>query len=89
MKEQLLEAYEAIHNINEDLWNQFEDETIRIDLTVSDTFIRSDFYAANLWDSRENIRREFIEDTNKYEPLEPYLRRQLNETIDIFKQIKV
>ena len=74
MDQLTVEAYEAVSILNEDLpglewYVPFEIKSF------GEMFTAIQFMGETLWTSEEDVR-EFCEETNKYEPLIDFLRRE-------------
>lgn len=77
-----------IDNINADFPLGVYEDGIHLELHSDGFYIVVTFCSIQLW-SEDDDDREFREDTNEYEPLEPFLRRKVMELIDKIKGIKV
>lgn len=83
-KQDVLEIFEAIQNIQQDIP---EDATeYSLEFATNGSEARIDFLGVNLWISAED-ERDFNEETNKYEPFELFLRRRLQEELNTIAQI--
>lgn len=98
MNEELKEAIDAVDNINEDIIEGYKndsggDDDLGLYPRVSVSYmtylgIIVEFDDIRIWYSDED-EREFFEDKNEYEPIEPYLRKQINRVVGTYKTIKV
>ena len=74
----------VVYNINEELYTSSEDFCVEngIGLEFSTDGYASiiEFMGHVLW-STENDEREYIEETDDYEPLAPFVRHKFNELI--------
>jgi hypothetical protein len=77
----------VVYNINSELYEMSEDFCVEngIGLSFSTDGYASviEFMGHVLW-STENDEREYIEETDDYEPLAPFVRRKFNELIANF-----
>lgn len=92
MKQKLLaEVFQAVENINEDIHEALDNKANQIDLlgiiSEGSMFIVVTYLDHQLWDN-DNDEREFIEDRNDYEPLEPFLRKEIKKLIKQLNTIK-
>ena len=87
------EILNAVESINQDIYEFFEEkygETFPILELQTDGFSTIITFMGNyqLW-SDDNDEREYIEATDEYEPIEPYLRKKTQEMIDKIGNIKI
>lgn len=79
----------AVENIVGDLFEQTGNEEGYRLYVVSDGYHTNiKFLGVDIWHS-EDDDREWSEATENYEPLEPYLRRKINEELDKLMKVRV
>jgi len=91
MNKELEQVVEACDNIDADIWECIgqEDEYPQFEITMTTMCgLYVKFLGESIWYSDADMR-EWIEDEDDYEPIEPYLRKKINEKIEFIKKIKV
>lgn len=98
MVNDILNIIGVVEDINEKIINSFPDSEgggndelgfyPSISLTIVRDFIILKFEDTIIWSNEEDTR-EFNEETNEYEPLEPFLIKEINKILDTYKQIKI
>lgn len=74
------EYLDLVDDLNEELYNKFGDDLNTYYYYTSYGFVDEiGFGKVSLWDS-ENDDRNFLEDKNDYEPLKPFIKKQLTES---------
>lgn len=84
----LEEAYLAVKNINEYIYEQTKSEYLNLNIETDACNIRVMWLNIMLWNDDDD-GRIFTENTNSYEPLETFLIRKMNEELSIIKKIKL
>jgi len=89
----LIEVYEAVLNINENIHVSLDRQgssTVFYPLVLNTDgmSVGVDFLGVRIWDDNTDSR-EFLEDRNDYEPLEPFLRKTIMAELEIMKKIKL
>lgn len=74
-------------NLNLELWAKFNEESSPFSYTTYGNHAVILFENHVLWDS-EDDEREFYEDTNKYEPLKPFVKKKYNEWVEKLNKFK-
>jgi len=88
--EKLQEVLNAVHNINESLYEILGDNTTDLVYVIIEPYnevIQIKLWDTTLWYSDEDDR-EWM-DTGDYEPVEPFLRRKINNMIKYVAEIKL
>jgi hypothetical protein len=83
MTETLQDIEDIVWLINNDLYNKIKDDDL-----YSLASLHSDggtrlvkFLGVRIWDSEDDLR-EWDDIKDDYEPLEPYLRKEMNKVLD-------
>jgi len=83
------EIERSLRIFNADIYEQTEEvDEIYLDIMSDGNSRLIKFLGIILWRSDED-ERDFIEDVGEYEPLEDYLRRQVNLYVEKISKIKV
>lgn len=86
------EAFKVVEKLNQEVYDFFESYGLSFPIFElnTDGFSIIITFMGNyrLWDSDED-EREFYKDERKYEPLEQYLRREVQERIDQIGSVKL
>jgi hypothetical protein len=78
----------VISKINEESYDKFEgSEFFTLSYTSDGKNIKIEFLGESIWESYDDAR-DFDEDKNEYEPLETFLKREINKMIDSLQQQK-
>ena len=86
---EIIELIDAVTSIQEDINNTLGfDSGLNLMVCTNGFVFKIDFGEIWLWSSEDDCRI-FDENTNEYEPFEPYLRQILNEKLIELKKIKV
>lgn len=87
MRNELEEAMKAVSNVNEDIFsaNKFLDKGYDLILKATGFIIIVEFVGVQIWNS-DNDERE-LDEHDEYEPLEPYLRNQIQKICDDFMSL--
>tara|TARA_R110002111_G_scaffold258627_1_gene327887 strand:- start:337 stop:609 length:273 start_codon:yes stop_codon:yes gene_type:complete len=82
MIETLQDIEDIVGFINADLYDKMADDGLEFLVSVcSCSYVRYiKFLGAQIWNSEDDYR-EWDESTQDYEPLEPYLRKEINKTL--------
>ena len=90
MEKLLVEAFDIIETINEEIIEQIggTDFYCNLEIRTNADEIEILFGRYCLWNSKLDDR-SWDEETEDYGPLEPFVRQELNVLIDILKKIKV
>lgn len=88
----LEEAYSAISNINEKIYEQFDNIPHRYSLAlslVSDGHsLAIECFGETLWMDSEDDR-PFNEETNEYEPLESFIKNIMKEMLNNLQKVEL
>lgn len=87
----LMQAYDAVVNINDTIVGCMDSESkysMPVLLTTDGTSLLIEICGTQIWNDDEDDR-EFSEEKNEYEPLEPFLRKKINEELELIKKIKL
>jgi hypothetical protein len=87
----LNQAYDAVVSINDTIIGSMDSKSeysMPILLTTDGASLLIEIYGVQIWNDDEDDR-EFSEEKNEYEPLEPFLRKKINEELELIKKIKV
>uniref|UniRef100_A0A6M3LHD6 Putative site-specific tyrosine recombinase n=1 Tax=viral metagenome TaxID=1070528 RepID=A0A6M3LHD6_9ZZZZ len=82
------EVEKVIGTLNQEMWETNELEYIYLDMSANGYCMVVEFLGHQIWTS-EWDEREYNEKEDKYEPLEGYLRREINKEIEKLKRIKL
>lgn len=74
------EAFNVVREINEKIYNRFENDDNLLILNTDGFNIKILFRNTVLWRSYDD-ERVFIEDANEYEPLEHFIVKELKQYI--------
>lgn len=89
---ELNEIVENIENINEKILNVFEKDECCIfpllSVSTDGNIIWIEWAGETIWDS-DSDPREFIEETQKEEPLDIFLKREMIKVLEKMKSIKL
>jgi hypothetical protein len=81
------EVIDAIASINSDIFEKTDNEFIELELKTNGMGAIIYFCGIQIWFSEEDERDE-INENGDHEPLEPFLRKRVNEIIELFIKIK-
>lgn len=88
MKE-LIESLEAVQTINQDLYEKSDGcQYLYVELQCDGDCIIIKFLDQIIWNSDDDLRI-FYEEGNEYEPIENYLRREINELLESIRKIEL
>jgi len=87
MSYSIKETVDAIDNINGDLFEKTDNESIIVELKTTGCVTIIEFCGISIWSS-EDDDRQYIDQIDEYEPIEPFLRKKVNEVIETITKIK-
>lgn len=79
----------AIANINQEIYEMTKSDYIYLKLESNVFVTRVYIFDIILWSSEDELDREYDEEKDKYEPIEDYIRKRVNEEINNLKKIKL
>jgi len=94
MNSLMIEAINAVGNLNEEMIDQCEEGSdmswIMLTAVITGDMVLIKFLEQTIWFSEED-EREYIDDGKDeiYEPLEQYLRREINKQVAYISKIKL
>lgn len=78
----LTEIVEIVQELEHEVWEKTEGvEYFNFEVITNGTTLVISFIGIILWSSEEDDR-EYYEERDSYEPMEPFLRRRLNEELN-------
>ena len=83
------EIEHAVQSIEQDIFEQIGVEYFNISVTSNGFSRFVKFIGIDLWNSDDDMREYVDKDETEYEPLETFLRRQLNDELKKLRLIKV
>lgn len=85
--EERLDYIEIVRELNVELYEIHNEEYQSFSYMSNGYYDAVYFEEHVLWDS-ENDNREFIEETNDYEPFLPFIKREFNNWVDKLNSLK-
>jgi len=84
-----IEAINAVRRINEEIYDQIEeDEGFQLEFLTNGFCSGIKFLGDIIWNEDDN-ERKYDEEEDEYEPMEGFLRRQINEILKKTANIEV
>ncbi len=87
----ILEIKGIIGKLNEEIYEQMGEEQLYLEVRSISISMVIEFLGEQLWNEDDDFRGYINEGTPEedYEPLEGYLRKEVNKLIDSLKKIKL
>jgi len=91
-RDEMFELVGIIDKISDEIFYTFyekeeETESYEIIMSTNGDFFSVDFLGIQIWNSEDDCRE--LDESDEYEPLEPYLRKKINEHIRKLKMISL